>query len=106
MTEEEHQWVTNLIFVLPPLVLNKKLQPLFPDLRLSGTTSAMTLLGLIVRVVIVVLGFVRLANHLALAVIPDGLHASLGIANMPDSIRERGVGLTLCNDPIRGMRRI
>lgn len=86
---------TNLVFVFRTLVLNEELEALLPDLWLCGATTTIAALRfLVIRTIIFVFGFVRFANHFALATSPDDLHARFGITDMLDFISERGIRLT------------
>ena len=94
--ELRRRQITNLVLVLPTLVLDEKLQSLLPDLRLMRPTTAMALLRLFwITTFVILLGFIRLANHLAFAIVPDGSHSALGIAIKSYFIGERGIGLSV-----------
>ena len=52
------------------------------------------------------LGIVRLANHLAFAVTPNYSHSLFGVTNMTNFVREIGVRLTLPRQNFRSKKGI
>lgn len=88
---------THIIVILRLLVLHEKLQAFLPDYGLDVPTSPMSLLHIWVlglRLAFV-LGVIWLADHLGLAMRPDGRHTGFGVADVTDLVCEVWVGLTI-----------
>ena len=89
---DQHQYkcdkdYTNVVLIFGFLVLNEKLQSLFPNLGLGVTTTSMALLGfLIIRIGTFFLGIIRLTNHLGFAMSPDDGHAIFGITDVTNFV--------------------